>query len=94
MPESSNTTNNSSGTTSNSDHRASIENLSDFLSKMDSSIAVNKKASISLIKSSNIESEPHRNGANTSLNNTNTRLSDSSYLGEEEMTVAVRNGST
>ena len=61
---------------------------------MDSSIAVNKKASISLIKSSNIEGDSsHKNGANTSLNNTNTRLSDSSYLGEEDMAVAVRNGS-
>lgn len=36
-------------------HRASVENLSDFLSKMDTSIAVNKKASISLIKSSKLQ---------------------------------------
>jgi len=36
-------------------HRASVEDLSSFLSKMDSSIAVNKKASISLIKSSKLQ---------------------------------------
>jgi len=36
-------------------HRASVEDLSDFLSKMDTSIAVNKKASISLIKSSKLQ---------------------------------------
>ena len=65
--------------------RASIEDLSDFLSKMDSSIAVNTKASQSLIQGSNIE--PDSNGANghdSSLNNTHTRLSDS---GEEEIAI-------
>jgi len=36
-------------------HRASVEDLSQFLSKMDTSIAVNKKASISLIKSSKLQ---------------------------------------
>jgi len=38
-----------------SEHRASVEDLSAFLSKMDTSIAVNKKASISLIKSSKLQ---------------------------------------
>merc|ERR1712029_617337 len=76
---------------SNNDHRASIENLSDFLSKMDSSIAVNKKATISMIKSSNIESEPS-NSCDSSLNNTHTRLSDSSA--DEEVSVAVSNNNT
>jgi len=38
-----------------STHRASVEDLSAFLSKMDTSIAVNKKASISLIKSSKLQ---------------------------------------
>jgi len=80
---------------SNSDNRASIENLSDFLSKMDSSIAVNKKATISMIKSSNIECEPENsksNGCDSSLNNTHTRLSDSSA--DEEVSVAVSNNNT
>lgn len=42
-------------------HRASVEDLSDFLSKMDSSIAVNKKASISLIKSSKLQPDEREN---------------------------------
>lgn len=61
--------------------RASIEDLSDFLSKMDSSIAVNTKTSISLIKSSKIE---EKEGGELSLNNTNSRLSEG-YSTEEEM---------
>ena len=85
-------TNNAEGS-SNNDHRASIENLSDFLSKMDSSIAVNKKATISMIKSSNIESEPskekEKESCDSSLNNTHTRLSDSSA--DEDVSVTVRN---
>jgi len=60
--------------------RASIENLTDFLSKMDSSIAVNTKTSISLIKGSTIEDQ---NGAST-LNTTTSRLSEG-YSTEEEM---------
>jgi len=40
-----------------SQHRASVENLSDFLSKMDTSIAQNKKVSISLIKSSSVQQD-------------------------------------
>ena len=84
-------TNNAEGS-SNNDHRASIENLSDFLSKMDCSIAVNKKATISMIKSSNIESEPSKEkekSCDSSLNNTHTRLSDSSA--DEDVSVTVRN---
>ena len=68
--------------------RASIEDLSDFLSKMDSSIASNTKASISLIKSSNIE-EKQCEGVNTSLNNTHTRLSDSAADTDEEIIVTA-----
>jgi len=87
-------TNNVEGS-SNNDHRASIENLSDFLSKMDSSIAVNKKATISMIKSSNIESEPSKEkekSCDSSLNNTHTRLSDSSA--DEDVSVTVSNNNT
>jgi len=40
-----------------SQHRASVEDLSDFLSKMDTSIAQNKKVSISLIKSSSVQQD-------------------------------------
>ena len=65
--------------------RASIEDLSDFLSKMDSSIAVNTKTSISLIKSSKIEEKE----ADASLNNTNSRLSEG-YSTEEEMSQSFR----
>jgi len=74
--------------------RASIEDLSDFLSKMDSSIASNTKASISLIKSSNIE-EKQCEGVDTSLNNTHTRLSDSAADTDEEIivTAGTSNGS-
>lgn len=52
-----------SGTTSKgaADHRASVEDLSAFLSKMDTSIAVNKKASISLIKSSKLQPDEREN---------------------------------
>eukprot|EP00092_Neocalanus_flemingeri_P006603 GFUD01007122.1.p1 GENE.GFUD01007122.1~~GFUD01007122.1.p1 ORF type:complete len:314 (+),score=57.33 GFUD01007122.1:92-1033(+) len=42
-------------------HRASVEDLSSFLSKMDSSIAVNKKASITLIKSSKLQPDDREN---------------------------------
>jgi len=42
-------------------HRASVEDLSAFLSKMDTSIAVNKKASISLIKSSKLQPDEREN---------------------------------
>ena len=69
--------------------RASIEDLSDFLSKMDSSIASNTKASISLIKSSNIEEKQCEEGVNTSLNNTHTRLSDSAADTDEEIIVTA-----
>lgn len=60
--------------------RASIENLSDFLSKMDSSIAVNTKTSISLIKGSTIEDKSD----DGTLNNTNSRFSEG-YSTEEEI---------
>ena len=65
--------------------RASIEDLSDFLSKMDSSIAVNTKTSISLIKSSKIEEKE----GEVSRNNTNSRLSEG-YSTEEEMSQSFR----
>ena len=65
--------------------RASIEDLSDFLSKMDSSIAVNTKTSISLIKGSKIEEKE----GEVSRNNTNSRLSEG-YSTEEEMSQSFR----
>ena len=65
--------------------RASIENLSDFLSKMDSSIAVNTKTSISLIKGSTIED---KDGA-SAVHNTNSRLSEG-YSTEEEISQSFR----
>ena len=67
--------------------RASIEDLSDFLSKMDSSIAVNTKTSISLIKSSKIEEK--EGDMPLSRNNTNSRLSEG-YSTEEEMSQSFR----
>ena len=67
--------------------RASIEDLSDFLSKMDSSIAVNTKTSISLIKSSKIEEK--EGDVPVSRNNTNSRLSEG-YSTEEEMSQSFR----
>ena len=69
----------------------SVEDLSDFLSKMDSCIAVNKKAADSLIKSSAIESSP---GSSADLNNTHTRLEDSFETEDSEpaVSVSVRNG--
>lgn len=79
------------------DHRASIENLSDFLSKMDSSIAVNKKNTISLIRSSNIDDSDKSsdiNGGDTSLNNTNTRLSDNGEQEEDDVSVSVSNNNS
>ena len=68
----------------------SVEDLSDFLSKMDSCIAVNKRAADSLIKSSAIESSPESGD----LNNTHTRLEDSfeSLDTEQAVSVSVRNG--
>jgi len=56
-------------------HRASVEDLSSFLSKMDSSIAVNKKASVNLIKSSKLqpdEREVISRGGVEVLTNNNT----------------------
>ena len=50
----------------------SVEDLSDFLSKMDSCIAVNKRAADCLIKSSALEPEAGERDAE-SLNNTHTR---------------------
>jgi len=54
-------------------HRASVEDLSSFLSKMDSSIAVNKKASITLIKSSKLQPDEReaisREGVDVMTNN-------------------------
>ena len=64
--------------------RASIENLSDFLSKMDSSIAVNTKTSISLIKGSTIEEQ---NGGATQ--SSTSRLSEG-YSTEEELSQSFR----
>jgi len=64
----------------------SVEDLSDFLSKMDSCIAVNKRAADSLIKSSAIESSP---GSSADLNNTHTRLEDSFETEDSEPTVSV-----
>lgn len=69
----------------------SVEDLSDFLSKMDSCIAVNKRTADSLIKSSAIESSP---GSSADLNNTHTRLEDS-FESEDSVaavSVSVRNG--
>jgi len=66
----------------NSSHparRASIENLSDFLSKMDSSIAVNTKTSISLIKGSTIEDQDEE-----ATHNNTSRFSEG-YSTEEEI---------
>ena len=63
--------------------RASIENLTDFLSKMDSSIAVNTKTSISLIKGSTIEEQNGATQSNTS------RLSEG-YSTEEELSQSFR----
>ena len=80
-------------TSSEASHRASIENLSDFLSKMDSSIAVNKKNTISLIQSSHIDEDKSSstiNGGDTSLNNTNTRLSDFGDVEDDDVSVSVR----
>ena len=80
-------------TSSEANHRASIENLSDFLSKMDSSIAVNKKNTISLIQSSHIDEDKSSstiNGGDTSLNNTNTRLSDFGDVDDDDVSVSVR----
>ena len=57
----------------------SVEDLSDFLSKMDSCIAVNKRAADCLIKSSALEPEAGERDAE-SLNNTHTRsLAVNSY---------------
>ena len=69
----------------------SVEDLSDFLSKMDSCIAVNKRAADSLIKSSAIESSPEKS---EDLNNTHTRLEDSfeTQDTEEAVSVSVRDG--
>jgi len=62
--------------------RASVEELQDFLSKMDSNIANSKKATISMIKKSNLPSEEkeqlHRDTgvnflSNNSNNNTNSQ---------------------
>ena len=81
-------------TSSEASHRASIENLSDFLSKMDSSIAVNKKNTISLIQSSHIDedksSSTTNGGGDTSLNNTNTRLLDFGDVEDDDVSVSVR----
>ena len=66
--------------------RASIENLTDFLSKMDSSIAVNTKTSISLIKGSTIEEQ---NGGATQSNTSASRLSEG-YSTEEELSQSFR----
>jgi len=56
---------------STSANNPSVEDLSDFLSKMDSCIAVNKRTADSLIKSSALET------TEADLNNTHTRLEDS-----------------
>ena len=67
----------------------SVEDLSDFLSKMDTCIAVNKRAADSLIKSSAIESS----GESGELNNTHTKLEDSFEDTEDNgVSVSVRNG--
>ena len=68
----------------------SVEDLSDFLSKMDSCIAVNKRTADSLLKSSAIECSPESGD----LNNTHTRLEDSfeSLDTEQAVSVSVRNG--
>ena len=68
----------------------SVEDLSDFLSKMDSCIAVNKRTADSLLKSSAIECSP----GSADLNNTHTRLEDSfeSLDTEQAVSVSVRNG--
>jgi len=82
-------------TRTEANHRASIENLSDFLSKMDSSIAVNKKNTISLIQSSHIDEDKSSstiNGGDTSLNNTNTRLSDFGDV-DDDVSVSLSNNS-
>merc|ERR1712025_939087 len=80
-------------TNTETNHRASIGNLSDFLSKMDSSIAVNKKNTISLIQSSHIDEDKSSStitGGDTSLNNTNTRLSDFGDV-DDDVSVSLSN---
>merc|ERR1719150_3015837 len=67
----------------------SVEDLSDFLSKMDSCIAVNKRAADCLIKSSALEAEAGERDAE-SLNNTHTRLEDTLSGAEEDLGVSVR----
>jgi len=58
-------------------HRASVEDLSSFLSKMDTSIAVNKKASISIIKSSKLKADERENISKQSVDvMTNNNLAD------------------
>jgi len=63
----------------------SVEDLSDFLSKMDSCIAVNKRTADSLLKSSAIECSPESGD----LNNTHTRLEDSFEGLDTEQAVSV-----
>lgn len=69
-----------------SQHRASVENLSDFLSKMDTSIAQNKKVSISLIKSSSVQQdereEMERNSGTVDFLSNNNRRGGSDRGGD------------
>ena len=62
-----------SGGQTGGQNNPSVEDLSDFLSKMDSCIAVNKRAADCLIRSSALETEAGERDAE-SLNNTHTRL--------------------
>lgn len=69
-----------------SQHRASVEDLSDFLSKMDTSIAQNKKVSISLIKSSSVQQdereELERNSGTVDFLSNNNRRGGSDRGGD------------
>ena len=66
-------------------HRASVEDLSSFLSNLDTSIAVNKQASSALIKSSAIK-EAGREGRGRARDNNNSEVGAGS--GHQEVGVA------
>lgn len=68
-------------------HRASVEDLSSFLSNLDTSIAVNKQASSALIKSSAIK-EAGREGRGRARDNNNSE--DGVGSGHQEVGVAGR----